>query len=153
MASIKSDRYTTGFMVGVIAGLIADAVSFILSNLLKMGKVSYEDFAAVLIYGSRASTVPEIIFAHLVQLFFSALVGALFVFWIRKVTDRFLIFKGICYGLFVWFFAFSVAQLYKLQFLSRLDLITVIQNYVAAITYGVVLGLTLRTLDKKPKQK
>jgi hypothetical protein len=153
MLNIKSDRYTIGFIVGTIAGLIADSISFLLTHVLKFGKVGYEDFAAVLIYGSKASTVPESIFAHLVQLFFSALVGVLFAFWIQRVTDRFFVFKGICFGLFVWFFAFSIAQLYKLQFLNQIDLVTVLQNYIAAIIYGLVLGFALRFFEQQPNKK
>jgi hypothetical protein len=49
MLNIKSDRYTVGFIVGTIAGFIADSISFILTHLLNFGKVGYEDFAAVLI--------------------------------------------------------------------------------------------------------
>lgn len=148
MLNIKSDRYITGFCAGIIAGFIADLTSLILTHLFKLGKVGYEDFASVLVFGVKASTLGESLFAHLVQLFFSALLGSIFVYCIKRVTDQFLLFKGICFGLFVWFFAFSVAQLYKLQFLNNLDLGTVLVNYVAAVIYGFMLGIALRCLYK-----
>lgn len=149
MLNIKSDRYIIGFIAGTIAGFIADLTSFILTHVFKFGKVGYEDFASVLVFGEKASTVGESIFAHLVQLFFSALLGVLFIYWIKRVTDQFLLFKGISFGLFVWFFAFSVVQLYKLQFLNKFDLETVLVNYFAAIIYGVVLGIALHRLSIK----
>lgn len=148
MSNIRGDRFTVGFIVGIIAGFSADLISFILTHLLKLGQVGYEDFAAVLVFGANASTIGQSIFAHLVQLFFSALLGAMFVYWINRVTEQFLLFKGIIFGLFIWFFAFSVAQLFKLQFLDKLDLGTVLVNYVAAVIYGVVLGIALRYLDR-----
>ena len=121
-----------------------------MTHLFKFGKVGYEDFAAVLVFGARAATIGESIFAHLVQLSFSAFLGAIFVYWIKRVTDQFLIFKGLSFGLFVWFFAFSVAQLYKLPFLHKFDLGTVVVNYIAAAVYGLVLGIALRFLGREP---
>ena len=150
MSKLTTDRYTVGFIAGIIAGFIADLASFIMTHLFKFGKVGYEDFAAVLMFGARAATIGEIIFAHLVQLFFSALLGSIFVYWIKRVTDQFLIFKGICFGLIVWFFAFSVAQLYKLQFLHKFDLGTVVVNYIAAVIFGLILGIALRILWREP---
>ena len=67
-----------------------------------------------------------------------------------RATDQFLIFKGISFGFIVWFFAFSVAQLYKLQFLHRLDLGTVVVNYIAALIYGFGLGIALQFLYREP---
>ncbi len=143
MASIKSDHYTIGFMTGTVAGMVADFSNFLLTRVFQFGKVGYEDFAAILVFGNIPFSFGQSMVAHLVQLFFSSVVGAFFAFWIQKVSARFLMFKGITFGLFVWFFAFSLAQIYKLQYLHRFDLGTVITNNVAAIIYGVVLGAAL----------
>ena len=150
---MKSDCYTIGFITGTIAGFLADLTNFILTKVLKVGKIGYEDFAAVLVFGKIPSTMGQSIFAHLVQLFFSALLGVLFGYWVKRVTDRFIVFKGITFSLFVWFFAFSMTQLYKLQFLNQFDLETVIVNNIAAIIYGIMLGNTLRWLQRKSEQK
>jgi fructose-specific phosphotransferase system IIC component len=149
LSKINHDRYTIGFIAGIIAGFVADLSNFLLTKVFKIGKVGYQDFAAVLVYGKIARTTGEILFAHFVQLFFSALLGATFAFWIQRVSERFLIFKGISFGLFVWFFAFSVCQLYKLQNLNEFDLMTVIVDNIAAVIYGVLLGIALRWLYRK----
>lgn len=145
------DRYTIGFITGAIAGFLADLTNFLLTKVFRIGKVGYEDFASVLVFGEIPSTIGQSIFAHFVQLFFSALVGAVFAYWIKKVSERNLMFKGISFGLFIWFFAFSVSQLFKLQYLQKLDLETVIVNNIAAIIYGIMLGISLRWL--KPEGK
>lgn len=138
-----------GFIAGTIAGFVADSANFILTKVMKVGRIGYEDFASVLVFGQTPATIGQSIFAHIVQLFFSAILGVLFVYWIKRVTEKFLLFKGITFGLFVWFFAFSVSQLYKLQCLYKFDLGTVIVNYIAAIIYGVTLGILLRWLYKE----
>ena len=143
MANIKRDHYTVGFITGTVAGMAADLSNFLLTNVFHFGKIGYDDFAAVLVFGKVPFSLGQSIVGHFVQLFFSSLVGALFAFWIQRVSARFLLFKGITFGLFVWFFAFSIAQIYKLQYLSRFDLGTVITNNVAAIIYGAVLGIIL----------
>jgi hypothetical protein len=143
MASIKSDHYTAGFMTGTVAGMVADFSNFLLTRVFRFGKVGYEDFAAVLVFGNVPCSFGQSIVGHLVQLFFSSMVGALFAFWIQKVSARFLFFKGITFGLLIWFLAFSLAQIYKLQYLHQFDLGTVITNNVAAIIYGAVLGVAL----------
>jgi hypothetical protein len=149
MINIKNDRYATGFVAGTIAGFIADMSSMILTDLLKFGKIGYEDFAAVLVFGVKASTMGESVFAHLVQLFFSALLGVAFIYWLKHVSDQLLFLKSISFGLLVWFFAFSVAQLYHLQFLNRFGLDTVVANYIAAIIFGLALGVMLRAKGKR----
>jgi hypothetical protein len=143
------DRYTIGFMIGTIAGALADLSSFLLTRVLKIGKIGYEDFAAVLVYSTKAKTIGELIFAHLVQLFFSALLGVLFVFLIKNITSKYLFLKAISFGLFVWLFAFSTAQLYKLPELYKVDLKTALVNYIAAIVFGLVIAIIYRCLSKQ----
>jgi hypothetical protein len=53
MSNTKSDRYTIGFLAGTIAGFVADLISFILTQFLKLGKIGYEDFASVLVFGGK----------------------------------------------------------------------------------------------------
>lgn len=144
LLNLKSDCFTIGFITGATAGVTADLSNYLLTEVLGFGKIGYEDFAAVLVFGKVPFSIGQTILAHLVQLFFSALMGALFAYWIKRVSARFLIFKGISFALFVWFFAFSVAQIYKLQYLHKFDLESVIVNNVAAIIYGISLGVVLR---------
>ena len=64
MSKLTTDRYTVGFIAGTIAGFMADLTSLVMTHLFKFGKVGYEDFAAVLVFGARADTIGEVIFAH-----------------------------------------------------------------------------------------
>ena len=52
MSKLTTDRYTVGFIAGTIAGFIADLSSLVMTHLFKFGKIGYEDFAAVLMFGA-----------------------------------------------------------------------------------------------------
>jgi ABC-type phosphate/phosphonate transport system permease subunit len=101
---IIEDRFTLGFVVGVIT-LIPP---FIWNHLSKFNfgfsNLTFADYASVLIYGNLPNNLSEYIFAVLAVTFWNGLLGVIFVFLLIFIKSKNLIFKGWCYGVPVWFF-------------------------------------------------
>jgi hypothetical protein len=74
-----NDRVILGFGVGVVGGVVSSAWSY-LSYFFHWTTLRYVDFAAVIIYGNQPQCIVDLVFAQLVQLVFSGLLGILFLF-------------------------------------------------------------------------
>ena len=142
------DAFTKGFLAGAIANIPSVIVDLALVKGIGFGQTTYADFAAVLVYGHRPEGLFSFIFAQLVQWFFSALMGAVFAYWIESTHKAYLNFKGIVFGLTLWFLAYVLAIAYRLPTLSKVTLDSSIEHYIAAFIYGISLAVVYQRLDQ-----
>jgi hypothetical protein len=144
------DRFTNGFIAGLIGGVIVGIFDLALF-FLGVVQIPYLDWAAVLIFGYRFATLLEATIGQLGQLLFSAVVGVLFAYLLPLTSSRYYLFKGWVYGLVVWFGTYAITLLFKVTPLIPIKPDTVISHIVTASVYGLVLAESLRRLSNRKK--
>jgi len=144
-----ADRFTRGFAAGAFAGVLADLLSLLTYNLLRITNWRFLDFAGLLIFGRRPAGAAEIIISVMGQVFFSAAMGVLFALLLPFVTSRYYWLKGWFFGVLIWFSVYTVVHLFQIPQLRELDLGTVSSNLLKASLFGLVLAWSLARLAKK----
>jgi len=143
------DRFTRGFIIGMIAGIPSEGWNLISRFALEISQITYADFAAVLIYGKKPATIVEFIFAETVTFFWLGLLGVLFLYIIPAIdSKKNLMFKGWAYGVFVWFFAYAVTILFKVPELAQISLSSSASHSVGASFFGFALAILTDRLEK-----
>ncbi|MBS3946825.1 MAG: hypothetical protein KGZ57_00785 [Dethiobacter sp.] len=143
-----NDRFTNGFIAGIVAGTMMCVINYI-SHQVGIVDLLYLDWAAVLLYGHRHETILEAVVGQAGKLFFAGLLGSLFAFWLTIVTSKYLFFKGIVFGIAVWFGIHAFATLFKLSPMIPITSETVLSYKVEAVIFGVVLAELMRRLSGK----
>jgi thiamine transporter ThiT len=141
------DRFTNGFIAGLLGGVIIGILDLVLYS-LGVVQIPYLDWASVLIFGYRFTTLLEAAISQLGQLLFSAVAGVLFAYLLSLTSSRYYLFKGWVYGLVVWFGTYSITLLFKVTPLIPIKPDTVISHIVTASVYGLVLAESLRRLSR-----
>jgi len=143
-----SDRFTNGFVAGLVAGTTMSVMNYI-SHQIGIVDLLYLDWASVLLYGYRHETVLEAVVGQAGKLFFAGLLGSFFAFWLTIVTSKYLFFKGIVFGIAVWFVVHATATLFKLFPMIPIKSDTVFSYKVEAVIFGIVLAESMRRLTGK----
>ncbi|MBT9138657.1 MAG: hypothetical protein DDT31_01226 [Syntrophomonadaceae bacterium] len=143
-----NDRFTNGFIAGTVAGTIICVINYIFHQ-FGIVDLLYLDWVSALLYGYRHETVLEAVVGQAGKLFFSGLLGSLFAFWLIIVTSKYLFFKGIVFGIAVWFGAHAAATLLKLSSVIPINSDTVFSYKVEAVIFGIVLAESMRRLSGK----
>lgn len=141
------DKLTVGFIEGVIAGIVSSIADLLMVHGLKFGTIRFLDYAGVHIYGFKPVSLGEQLFAEFVQLIFTGLLGILFIYLIDKVKPANILFKGSLFGILTWFVVYVVNILYKIEPLKRITLPSTLENYIASVIFGLVLGLAYQRLS------
>lgn len=152
MNKLLKDKFTLGFIAGVIAFILPFIWNQLSKFIFGFSDLTFADFASVLIYGKFPKSIPEYIFAVLVEIFWNGLLGVVFAFLLKQIGSRNLLFKGWCYAFTVWFFSYVITYLFQVPELAEITLNTVISNAIGATLHGIILGYIFNYLDKKPSK-
>lgn len=150
--SLLNDRLTRGLTAGFIAFIPVTVFNNIMYH-LKLSQARYLDFASVFIYGHKSQSAWEELFAYLVTVFFTSGMGIVFAYLIPILSHRNIIIKGTVFSAGAWFLFYTVTILFNVPELKHSDLATSVSNLIGAVIWGLVLGYSLRWLDKKGKEK
>lgn len=150
--SLLNDRLTRGFIAGLIC-FIPLTIFNLTVYYLKISKLRYLDFAAVMIYGHRVTNTLEVTFAYFATLFFTSSLGIIFAYLIPSTSSRNIIFKGFLFSGGIWFLFYAIAVLFKIPELKHVDFLTSLCNFIGAIIWGITLGYSLWWIDNKGKQR
>ena len=146
------DRWLRGSIAGGLAGIVMNAVDYILFT-LNLGEIPLWQWASVLIYGYRTTDLSETLLALVIHISFSAFLGIIFAYLTPKITSKNYLFKGVTYGLIVFFASYTITQLFNVTPLIPVKGDTVIANVITASVWGLVLAKALRWLDKSIKAR
>lgn len=144
------DRFTRGFLSGIIAGVPTLAFALIAFS-LKWTNIRWAHFASILIFGRKFINLQEDIFSSFAVFFFCGLMGAIFAFIIMKISSQNYLLKGWVYSLSIWFFAFAVTSLFKVPQLPFRSFNAALSNFIAATIWGLSLGYCLHWFDNRLK--
>ena len=142
------DRFTRGSIAGLIGG-ISTTVLGIFFALIKFGALRFSDFAAILVYGRKARVLLELLFATLIHWGFSAAAGIVFVYLIKAIGTKNLIYKGWFFGVSIWFFAYIITELFKIPELETISFTSAVSNFLVSSFYGIVTAGALLYMEKK----
>lgn len=142
------DRFTRGFVAGIIGGIAMNVVSFI-SIMLNIVKITYADWGGKMIFGQKPRHAMESLVGLLGQTFFCGILGILFAYLILVVSAKNMVFKGWVFGLTCWFLLYSLAVLANLTDISILYLDTALSDIVTTSVYGISLGLVFKWLTRR----
>lgn len=145
------DRFVRGFIAGVIAGIAMNILNYILFYLLHFTSLRQLDYAAIALFGHKATNLLEAIMGQVSQLFFSGALGVAFAYLITEINSKYSLFKGLIFSISVWFTVFTTGLLFKVPHLVQPPTNTVLSNLLGATVYGLALPLILSWLDRKSK--
>lgn len=91
---ILTDRFTRGFLAGLVGGVISLIWGLFSKFVLNFTDILFGDFAAVLIYGRPAVSLGDHIFAQITVFGFYGICGIIFVFFIPYMSSQNLYLKG-----------------------------------------------------------
>jgi hypothetical protein len=135
------DRFTLGFIAGIIGAIPMNAMNLFNYYITHLAELRYLDFAGFMIFGRLPITVGEVILAQFIQLGFSGVLGALFTKALEWVTPKNSLFKGLLWGTGAWFVLYSITVLYKIPALSTPNLSTAFMQNISTAMYGVITAL------------
>ncbi|HBG16921.1 MAG TPA: hypothetical protein DDW93_09095 [Firmicutes bacterium] len=143
------DKYTSGLLAGLAGGIAATPVNLLLIYLFKIGSLRFVDFAGTFVFGHFPRGFWEFVVTYLVYLGFSATLGVVFTYLTSFAPNPRFLIKGIHFGAGIWFFSYAITLLFKIPRLKTVSLGSAVTNFLASMTYGLVVALTLQWLLKQ----
>ncbi len=144
------DRFTRGFLSGVIAGIPTLIFSWI-AFVLQWTTLRWSSFAAILIYGRKSGNLSEEILSTLAVFVICGILGVIIAFMIPKLSSANYLLKCWLFSIVFWFFAFTVPLLFKVPGLLMIPGRTAVANFIEATIWGLVLGYCLKWFDNRLK--
>lgn len=149
--SILKDRFSMGFLAGIISYLIPFSWNHISKFILGFGQLTFVDFAAVFLFTRFTQNIYEYIFGIFVAIFWHGFLGVVFAFLLAIIKSKNLLFKGTFYGSAIWFISYAITSLYQIPELADISLNTSLSNFIGAALQGASLGYAFIYLEKKSK--
>lgn len=143
------DRFTLGFVTGIIGSVPLNAMSLFNYHVTHFVKLRYLDFAGYMIFGRLPGSLPELILSQIVQIGFSGMLGALFAYFLVWVNKENYLFKGLIWGNGSWFIIYSITVLFKVPIISKPTFGTAMWEFISTSVYGVTLAFALAWAEKR----
>lgn len=143
------DRFHRGLLAGVTGGVVMNLWSFFAYYVLDLNILRFLDWANVLTFGHLPKNYIEATFSLFLQLMFTGMLGVFFAFLIPQVTSKGYLLKGAFFAIMVSFVTYSIGIIYKIKYISHLQIPTVFSNYFGSIIWGLTLARTLHWLDNR----
>jgi len=141
------DRFSRGFLGGLIGAIPMNIISWGFYS-VNYSKLTFNDWAAVMVYGKTAHNLEEIIVAQIAQFLFCGLVGGIFTLIIPFLSSKSLYLKGTVYGASIWFILNGMVLLFKVKKFIPISAPTAIVQSVGSAVWGIFLVLTLIYLER-----
>lgn len=143
-----NDRFTRGFLSGIVAGLVNNAIT-LTSYYFNINQLRWLDWASLLVFNRRPGNVIETIITYGLQLMFSGILGILFAYLTRIIGSTNYYLKAVIFGLGSWFMLFVIVHLLKVPGLINQTVGTVLTDIFAIFIWGLVLAHFMIRLDRK----
>lgn len=142
------DRLYRGFIAGVIGGVVATALGYIL-YLAGFNTLRASDWVSILMY---AHTPPfglgEQLLASFISIGWSGAIGSMFAYFLVWVTSRKILFKGWMFGTTPYFVIYLLTSLFQIPGTVPVPFSTALSNYITSSIFGVVMGYSFKVLDQ-----
>ncbi|MDT3698613.1 MAG: hypothetical protein RO469_04225 [Thermincola sp.] len=147
--SLLKDRFTRGFIAGLLSGVIALGFNLFLYYIIHISTLVWGDFIAGFIFRRKVASSWEYVLAMVIGVLFTAVLGTLFSLIIPNIKSKYLWFKGLIYGLFLWFAIFSITIMFRIPSLTVIPSKTALSSLISASIWGILLGVFLNLLNPR----
>ena len=144
------DRFTKGFLAGLISG-IPTLIFSLIAKELNLTTLRWANFAAILIYGRKSMNLMEEIFSILAVFAICGVLGIIFSLVIPKISSVNYLLKSWIFSITFWFSVFTITMLFKVPGLQIIPGKTAIMNFIQATLWGLSLGYCLKWFDTHTK--
>ena len=144
------DRFTRGFLSGIIAGIPTFIFSLIAIP-LKWTTLRWANFAEIFIFGRKSINLMEEIMSSVAVFLMCGMLGVIFAYIIPQISSANYLLKSWVFSIAFWFFAFVLTVLFKVPGLIIIPGKTAIINFLMATIWGLSLGYCLKWFDSQLK--
>jgi len=142
------DKIMTGAVIGLLADAVKLAVNY-LAFLLKFTPIVFWQITASRFLEKKDLSQPlAFVIGAVADLFTSAFLGVLFLYMTRYIGKKYLLLKGLGFGILVWVALFGTV-LRQTGIILKLDATSIAVTMIAHAVYGVAIGFFTGLLDKE----
>lgn len=145
------DRYTRGFVAGLLAGIISLGFN-LFSYYIHFSTLVWGDFIAGFVFRRKTANSWEYILAMGLGVIFTAVLGTMFSLIIPQIKSKYLWFKGLIYSDVLWFAIYSITIMFRIPSLTVIPSKTALSSLISASIWGILLGVFLNFLDRKTEE-
>lgn len=143
------DRFFRGLIAGMLGGVAMNLWTLVALYVLNWEIIRFVDWAGIILFGDLPRSHLQGLFALWMQILWSGLLGVGFAFLIPQVTSQGYLIKSAFYGVIVGFFSYAIPTLLQVPILAEHSFATVFSNHTGGLIWGLVLGASLKWLDKR----
>lgn len=147
------DRFLSGFYAGVAGGALMNVIALVAHYALKVSEATYVDWAALMIYGHKATSLGQTAYALLIHLLWSGFLGVALAYFISVVTSRHLLFKAWLFSVIFWFATDTVTSLMERSPFATTGLGTSVMYFLGASAFGLLVGYLLPRLENPVRSR
>lgn len=142
------DRFTIGFLSGIIAGIPTHLFNWG-GYYLQITTLRWVDIMGILVYGKKPDTLGETLLGVVWVYFFLGVLGIVFAFIMTKVSSKNYILKALVFSIFISLVVHVVPQLFKIPELLHIPAKTSLSNFMGATLWGLSLGYALNWFSNR----
>jgi hypothetical protein len=142
------DRFVRGSIAGFLAGIIMDLVSYGLVRGLNFGEDLMRDYMAEMLIGRKPVIPFEAISSLAGHIMFTGFLGVVFSYLLLLFGSRYILYKGWCYSIAIWFILYSFGILFEVPLLATNTASTVTAHAITATIYGLLLAAIIAYFEK-----
>lgn len=145
------DRFGKGLAAGVAGGIAMNLWTLFAVFVLTWPVVRFIDWAAIILYGGFPRSHAEGVFALLMHLLWTGVLGIMFAYLLPHLTSKNYLLKGAIFGVTLGFIIYAIPTLLQMPLLKEHSFITVISNHTGGLIWGLTTAYVLGWLDKREK--
>lgn len=145
------DRFFRGFIAGIIGGIFMNIWSVLAYYVIKISEIRFLDWASVFLYGHMPLSIPEALYALIIQIGFAGGLGVLMAYFIQGVGSQGYLLKGIVFGFGIFFLIYSIPTLFNTPGLVIIPFFSALSNNIGGIIWGFTTAYCLGYFDNKLK--
>lgn len=140
-------RFRRAFVAGLLAGVIADSINYILRYVFHLTTQLYRDYVSVLVLGRPATQLGDIIFSQLCQVLFTGLLGVAFTYFLKYAGQDDKRLRGAVYGGAWWFLLILGSRAFSLAPEASVPLGTAVSLASTTVLYGYLVAVFIEWLE------
>jgi ABC-type branched-subunit amino acid transport system permease subunit len=146
------DKFMNGFIAGALANIPVAILDF-LATWSNLDELDFINYVSILAFGEPKPDLWESIFAFLVQFMFAGVMGVIFNYFIKAVTEKYYYIKSFIYGAIIWFVIYAVDIFFKIEDKAKIDFKTSVSHYTLSVIWGIAVAWVLKWLEKKESER
>lgn len=141
------DRLINGAIAGGVGAVIQNGYTLLMRSLGYLGP-SFIDYGKVVIFYELPQGWLPTGLGLIAHFIWDVVLAIIFAYLLYGTTSRYVWFKGVIYGIVIWFFIQLGAILYKVPLIVEFTPTTVAFCFGGAVMFGIIITLVLNYLDQ-----